>query len=171
MHESLTGILGDARQGHAIGVIALLLVYYPFAVILVQDVRAFVYGAGLERQDVESLMDVVAYVDDHTAPADVVLSTSHISRLVSAQGTELYQGLAAEGVTVSYFGEKLPESRFVYNSSYRGARFVVLHNQTLAWLAEKQSLGDVSAELGTWPIVYRSGRYVVYANPYKRTPL
>jgi hypothetical protein len=151
--------------------IVFLLVFYPFAVLLVQDVLSFVYGVGLVRQDIASIMDVVGFLDDNTKPSDVVLSNSHISRLVKAHGVELYQGFIAEGKTVSYFG-RVPPSRFVYNSSYRKAKFIALHRDSLSAILKDPPKGDdVSSEvyeISSWPVVYSRGDFVVYSNPLKQ---
>jgi hypothetical protein len=143
-----------------------VLVYYPLGAVVVYDINSFVYGKGLARGDERILSDIVLFLDKNTEKEDVVLSTSHISRLVKARGAELYQGLAAEGDTISYFGKKLPPSRFLFNSSYKRAKYVVLHEGTLDWLSDNMSKVNVSSELGSWPVVYRRGEFVVYRNPH-----
>ncbi|MFH1835817.1 MAG: glycosyltransferase family 39 protein [Methanobacteriota archaeon] len=142
-----------------------ILVYYPFAILFIYDVNSFVLGRGLEREDLEGLEEITKYLNANTQQDDVVLSTSHISRQINAQGTELFQGLAAEGISVSYFGRKLPASRFAYNSSYLTAKYIVLPEGVLDWIYKEESMTEFSTQLDKWPVGYRRGDFVFYRNP------
>ena len=146
------------------GILALALIGYPFAAYSIQDVNSFTFANGFTRQDAEVIQRIAEYVNANTNNEDVVLTTAHIARLIDARGVEVFQGLAAEGVNISYFGEKLPAERFTYNSSYKTAKYVVLHKKTLGLMSEC-CCPEVCTELNAWPVTYRQGEILVYLNP------
>ncbi|MFH1788204.1 MAG: glycosyltransferase family 39 protein [Candidatus Altiarchaeota archaeon] len=143
----------------------MVLVYYPFGVLLVQDVNSFVYGNGLKREDVAGMRDVVSFIDDNTKSDDIVIATSHVCRLVDARCAEIFQGLVAEGKNISYYGRILPEERFVFNSSFKNARFIVLFNDSLDKFEKEDNGGYYVSELSSWPIVHTRREFVVCVNP------
>lgn len=153
----------DKRKTWA-GILALALIYYPFAAYSIQDVNSFTFANGFTRQDVEVIHKVAEYVNENTNNEDVVLTTAHIARLIDARGVEVFQGLAAEGVNISYFAKKLPAERFIFNSSYKNAKFVVLHNRTLGLMSEC-CCPQTCQELSSWPVIHRRGEILVYVNP------
>ena len=161
----LTDMFGKYRNQIASAIIIYVIVYYPFAVLLVQDVNSFVHGNGLEREDTDGMEELVSFLDGNTREDDIVLATSHVCRFIKARCAETFQGLIAEGKNISYYGRLLPRDRFFFNSSYRNAKYVVLINDTLDKFEEKESRADVAAEIGSWPIAYTRREFIVHANP------
>lgn len=168
MRMYLTDMSGKYRNQIASAIIIYAVIYYPFAVLLVQDLNSFVYGKGVEREDTQGMEDIVSFLDANTKPSDIVLATSHICRLIKARGAETFQGLIAEGKNISYYGRLLPRDRFLFNSSYRNAKYVVLINDTLDKFGKKEARADVAAEIGSWPVAYTRREFIVYANPLQQ---
>lgn len=162
--KSIYGTLKLDTKKKSVYFTVFVLIYYPLGATLVYDIQSFIYGRGLLGEDTESFHDVVSYIDNTTQEDDVVLSTHHISRLVQARGVGVMQGLVAEGRTLSYYGRTAGPERFVFNSSYKLAKYVVLPNGSFDWFIE-ENMTEFVSDVESWPIVYRKGNYLVYANP------
>jgi len=146
-----------------------ILLAYPFAYVAYADFDTFVMGRRISREDVKSMIDAAEYVNNRTNKEDLVLTSSHLVRYISPANASIFiQGIAIH-TPIAYY-PALPPERFVYNISYRNAKYIVIPgNDGLAWLANEEngSFRNISREISAWSVEKEIGAYYIYRNPAK----
>jgi len=141
---------------------AIIILSYPFPAAVFNDLSAYVIGNQLAPEPVDDLRSVVAYVRNHSSPGDYIITTTHIARYFD-NATTITQAVVYEGYPVEYYYGEYPKDRYVFNVSFRNAKYAVVPPGTVEWF--KTYAPNASSEMGGWPIVNKSGRYLVLSNP------
>lgn len=144
-------------------VVVLVLLMSPFGIVLYHDVSAFVAN-GLAPETISERELLADFLNNNTDPNDIVLVDSHQMRFLKARASVLTQGIAVHGRSVGYYRGSIPSGRFVFNSSYKRAKYVVLQKGNLEWLSQLNA-SDVADEIEDWSVDFRTERYAVYKNP------
>lgn len=143
-----------------------LLLAAPFAVILCNDVSAFILGQGINVERPEDRIQAADYVNRNTNATDIVIANCHTARFIKARVSEFAIAYVTDNRKFSYMDYTLGPERFTFNSSPRNAKFFIA-DEDLEELkkAEKYSnLVDVLTDLENWSCV-KIGRNYVYRNP------
>ncbi len=132
--------------------VILLLVAYPVVFMSLQSVTLFVLG-GIQSEPVNSDLAVVDYLNQHTTPQDFVIVPSHLPRFLHAKTGILTQGVAIEGVPIKYESGDIPKERFLFNCSYRNAKYVIVANSTLNELKITPELKKIAEDIQSWNLI------------------
>lgn len=143
--------------------VILILLFSPFSLVLYHDWDAFI-AKGLTPEPISEGKSVTDFLNNNTSPEDVVLVDSHELRFLTAKASVLTQGIAIHGRQVGYYRGDIPGDRFVFNCSYKGAKYVVLEDGNLEWL-RLLNASDVADEIGNWSVEFRTGNHTIYRNP------
>lgn len=144
--------------------IALVLVFYPLAVTLYYDVSSFITGDALSVEDIGAREQVADFVNAQVTAEDVVLCDSHLTRMINCKTSVLIQSASFEGKPIAYIRGDYGRDRFLFNCSYRNARFVVLVNGTMEWAMNQTALVDSMNEVQNWSYDVVDN-YFIYKNP------
>ena len=142
--------------------LAFVVLLCPFALAVYTDWGAFVLGNMLPGEPVGDLQAVSAYVNNHNPRGGFVVTTTNLVRYLT-NATPITQAVAYEGYKIEYYRGDYPPDRFVFNCSFRGARYAVLPNSTLGWLSGYAP--GPAGDMERWRMVNASGGYVVLENP------
>jgi 4-amino-4-deoxy-L-arabinose transferase-like glycosyltransferase len=148
----------------AASILVVLILALPFAFTLYYDVRAFTLGGVLRKEPASYSVDAAVYVNSVARPGELVLTTSNMAGLIETQSTVITQAFVYEGRGIGYYRSNLSADWFVHNCSIGNAAYIVVPPGALKWFEEIDH-GDIVAEIGKWPIVYRNPGYAVYRNP------
>ncbi|MCX6695062.1 MAG: glycosyltransferase family 39 protein, partial [Candidatus Altiarchaeota archaeon] len=150
-------------------ILPVILLAYPFVYTAFMDADSFILGNNINREDVNGMMKAAEYVSERSGPNDITLTTTHLARFVrNGNATLFIQGIAIHR-PIEYYA-KFPTERFVYNVSYRNAKYIVIPgSEGLAWLAnvDNGSFRDISSEIEGWGVEAEIGPYFIYRNPNK----
>lgn len=144
--------------------LALVLVFYPVAVTVYYGVDSFITGEALSVEDIGARERVADFVNKRVTKDDVVLCDSHLTRMIDCKTSVLIQSASFDGKPIAYMRGDYSRERFLFNCSYRDARFVVLVNGTMEWALNQTALFDSMDEISRWPYD-EVGGYFIYRNP------
>ncbi len=139
----------------------------PFALALYQDVSTFVLARNFHTESLDTVMELTTYVNRNSNPDDVVLVPSHFPRFLKPQAAILTDGITKEGKTIAYFPENMPQERFVFNCSYKNAKYVITGKNAVEGLRNNSKLAEIGNEIDKWPVEYRINDTYIYRNPEK----
>lgn len=117
------------------------------------------------------------YVLTHARPGDLVLASPQIAWAFDQpdaahgqpdiQGADITQVVAFGGQAVAFYPSGLPRDRWAYDVSLPHARYVVVDDliRSLATSDQGPALAKVILEVERWPVVFRSGQYMIYERP------
>ncbi len=118
------------------------------------------------------------YILAHARPGDLVLASPQIAwafdqpvgangQAMGIEGADITQTVAYGGQTAAFYPAGLPRYRWAYDVSLRRARYVVVDDLIRALAAPDQlpALAPILAQAERWPVVFRSGQYVIYEQP------
>ena len=118
------------------------------------------------------------YILAHARPGDLVLASPQIAwafdqpvgangQAMGIEGADITQTVAYGGQTAAFYPAGLPRDRWAYDVSLRRARYVVVDDLIRALAAPDQlpALAPILAQAERWPVVFRSGQYVIYEQP------
>jgi 4-amino-4-deoxy-L-arabinose transferase-like glycosyltransferase len=143
-----------------------LLLAAPFAVILCNDVSAFILGQGINVERPDDRIQAADYVNRNTNATDVVIANCHTARFIKARVSEFAIAYVTDNRKFSYMDYTLGPERFAFNSSPRNAKFFIADEdlEELKKTEKYSNLVDVLTDLENWSCV-RIGRNYVYRNP------
>jgi hypothetical protein len=114
--------------------------------------------------------NVIAYVNRHVASDDVVLAPPHVAWMVNGQVADFQQAVAYTGGETQNYPSDLDRSRFLFDCSVQNATFAVLWDEWREWAGEVMPDVDEAFQMiESWPVVYESGEWQVFANPRYQT--
>lgn len=152
-------------------IIAILLLLSPFAFLLYNDVSSFVLGKGISVENIEERIMVAEFINSNSDITDMVIADSHLVRFINAKASDFVHSVAIEKKKIVYMDPNLGDGRFIFNSSYRNAKFFVVNKgdiEELDEIGEKYgSMKEILTEIEKWPVL-RIGNYSIYQNPYYR---
>lgn len=139
VHGYLTSVLswiGGKKQ--VVSLLVLLLIALPFFHLVLENTQAFILKQNslVESENIESRREVASFVNERTEADDLVICDSHLTRMIDAKTTVIIQSMAYEGKNVSYMSGDYPNKRFVYNTSYKKAEFIIVRKQNAKWLSK-----------------------------------
>jgi 4-amino-4-deoxy-L-arabinose transferase-like glycosyltransferase len=118
------------------------------------------------------------YILAHARADDLVLASPQIAwafdqpedlrgRPSGVEGADITQTLAYGGQAAAFYPAGLPRDRWAYDVSLGRARYVVVDDliRALAAPGELPALAPTLAQVERWPVVFRSGQYVIYERP------
>ncbi len=149
-----------------ISIPVILILMAPFAVILCNDVSAFIMGQGINVEKPEDRIAAADYVNRNTNATDIVIANCHTARFIKAQVSEFAIAYVTENKKFSYMDYTLGPERFAFNSSPSNAKFFIADEdlEELKKTEKYSNLVDLLSDLGNWSSV-RIGRNYVYRNP------
>lgn len=111
--------------------------------------------------------EVAEYVNAHTCPGDVVLSSPTIAWLFDAHAADFQMAIAATGQATQHFPSGIPLERFRFDPRLENARYVVLDAMWRGWgsiqmEAVAEMVHTVEAE---WVLEAQFGKFEVYRHP------
>ena len=145
-------------------VLTLILVFYPLGVILYYDTSTFVNGEFLSVEDISTRYMVADFVNSRVDKDDVVLTDSHLSRMINCKTSVLIQSAAFEGRPIAYMPSDLSGDRFLFNCSHKNAKFIVMVNGTREWAMNQTALVEMMNEIQNWS-TNEINAYLIYRNP------
>ncbi|HEU0026207.1 MAG TPA: glycosyltransferase family 39 protein [Ktedonobacterales bacterium] len=118
------------------------------------------------------------YILTHARAGDLVLASPQIAwafddpenihgRPSGVEGADITQTVAYAGQAAAFYPAGLPRNRWAYDASLGRARYVVVDDliRALAAPGELPRLTPMLAQVERWPVVFRSGQYVIYEQP------
>ena len=145
-----------------------LLLAAPFALIAASDASAFILRTGISYQDVPSTLAAADYINRNTNETDLVITDDNLMRFLKARTSDYVHCFIIDHKKVAYADADLGPERFVYNSSYRNARYFVMSKMTDKELSDLEKhypdIGDVLEPVRKWPF-HAVGNYTIYENP------
>ncbi|RLI88951.1 MAG: hypothetical protein DRO62_02725 [Candidatus Altiarchaeales archaeon] len=145
-------------------VLTLILVFYPLGVVLYYDTSTFVNGEFLSVEDISTRYMVADFVNSRVDKDDVVLTDSHLSRMINCKTSVLIQSAAFEGRPIAYMPSDLSGDRFLFNCSHKNAKFIVMVNGTREWAMNQTALVGMMNEIQNWS-TNEINAYLIYRNP------
>lgn len=153
----------DSRSLKVFGVMAVLVVYYPVGVTVVQDTSIFIYGSVLDPEPFEDNYHAIEYINNLTTEDDVVATYSYLAQYLTARPTIMLQSAAYDGYGIAYYPSDVPRNRFLYNVSLENVRYIIAWDDLAGWLSSEGQPG-LGNYVSNWPSK-RFGSRVVYINP------
>jgi hypothetical protein len=141
--------------------VAFALLSYPFAFAFIHDIQMYTLGVVLSPQPTSDVEAVVAYARNNSHNEYIITMSPMVMFFRNA--TIITHAVSYEGYDVDYHRGDLPKDRYIFNSSYKGARYAVVPEDTIEWF-RKYAPGPTD-EMKAWNIVNRSGDYLVLENP------
>ncbi len=152
---------------HALA-LSLVLVSSPIALNVCYDAGMFFGGMWITAEDVQARAAIVDYINGNVKEDDFVIVDGHMTRQVRCRSAVFIQAAAYDGAAIEYMRPDYGEGRFLFNCSYRNARFIVLpkdaYSELMANTAEKQWLHGFFADLEDWQYEDIGGMRI-YTNP------
>ncbi|MBI3968161.1 MAG: glycosyltransferase family 39 protein [Chloroflexi bacterium] len=130
------------------------------------------YKADWTLADPAAVREVAAYVNATVSRDELVIGSANVVWLIEAQVADLHQSVAAEGLPAAFYPSGIPARRFQYDPFVGSARYVITDPflQRFRQAKEAQREDELLRTVETsWPVAFRSGAYVVYANPAPRS--
>jgi 4-amino-4-deoxy-L-arabinose transferase-like glycosyltransferase len=150
-----------------ITVLTIALIFYPIAFFIYYDIGAFINKNWLEGEDLAKREYVADLINSYTDPDDFVIADSHTLRFLDCRTGVLIQSLSHDGVSTFYMAHDYGGNRFVFNCSYKNARFIVMEEGTFERLEKNtKNQTDLAAaidDIRSLPVLNVSP-YQVYAN-------
>jgi hypothetical protein len=70
------------------------------------------------------------------------------------------------GQESQHFPGNIPRERFVFNTDYHAADYVIVDNLWRGWASvNMEEVAEAVAVIETWPLAFQSGEVEVYQNP------
>ncbi len=109
----------------------------------------------------------IEYINQHTDPEDLVLSSPAIAWALDCQTADFQMSLAYREIKTIHFPTGIPIERFAYDASLSRAKYVVIDpvwkNFGMTSIPEVE---DMANEIITnWPMVLSDGDIQIYKNP------
>ena len=145
--------------------LTVLLVFYPLGVFVYYDTAAFVNGEFLSIEDIDARYKVADFVNERVVGDDVVLTDSHLSRMINSKTSVLIQAAAFKEESIAYMPSDLSKDRFLFNCSHRNAKFIVMVNGTREWAMNHTALVKIMNEIQNWS-TNEINNYLIYRNPH-----
>lgn len=109
---------------------------------------------------------ITDWVNARTDAGDVVLASPTITWLLDSKVADFQQALAYEGMPTDNFGNEFPRTRFLYDVSFRNAKYVIVDRLWRGWASQRMpALKDYMEIVESWPRVTSQGEFDVYQNP------
>jgi hypothetical protein len=171
--EDLPALLPRLSQG----VRKTIAVAIPVVVIAGALIPSFVSQVGQVLHGFETLMDssciqhpkaameAAHVINSKVAPGDLVLE-SHFGWLLRCRTVSLMQSaVRMGGRDYPVFPEEVFRNRFLFDCSYRKAKFVVLHPFAYDFASQFEKVDEIIANVERWPVEARFQDIVIYRNP------
>ncbi len=109
----------------------------------------------------------IDYIDQHTIPDDLVLSSPAIAWALDCQTADFQMSLAYGEIKTVHFPTGIPVERFAYDASLSQAKYVVIDpvwkNFGMTSILEvKQMANEI---ISNWQMVFSDGDIQIYQNP------
>lgn len=155
--------------------VVFLLIVSPLGIAIASDLA----GTIPTRQDSilatpSDAQSAMSYVLARARPGDLVLASpalawrfDHPDDAPKLQGADILQSVAVEGDAVAFYPARLPASRWAYDVSLSGARYVIVDDliRQLAVPGQADALIPIVKQVERWPAVYTAGQYTIYERP------
>lgn len=107
------------------------------------------------------------FVNSNTTPDDVVSASVHFSSLINSSTCDPILATVYEGYTTTNFPKYFSPNRFMYNCSFRNAKFFVSDKFTEGWYAFQPNVRQAILDRvwTSWPVAFEIGEYKVFRNP------
>jgi len=145
--------------------ISMLLMLYPVGIILYYDFDAFINKNLLFEEDLEMRRAAADFINSNVSERDVVLADSHLTRMINCKSSVLIQSAAFEGRAIAYMPSNLSKDRFLFNCSYRNAKFIVTVKGIREWAMNQTALVEMMNEIQNWS-TNEINNYLIYRNPH-----
>jgi len=147
-------------------VLVAILLIHPFLFITYNDVSAFLDRHRGDIEPIEDDLAIAKFINERVDSEDIVLAPPYIYQLIQCHTTHLHQAEAIQGKPTYDLGYINPE-RFLFNCSYRNAKFIIIDNSTRKEsYIEQPPLREIDSEIKRWPM-HLIGEYIIYENPSK----
>lgn len=173
-NEGLSKVMGS--------MISVFLVFFvimmPLTWMLTLDMDLFVQNADYMKRigpvtyfdmgisSPEDINRVAEFLNSRISPMDVILTSAQLGWKLSASVADIQQLVVYEGEK-AFALPAIQHKRFAFDCSLMNASYVVLDNLWYEWVFQMPDLKRDVEEVETWPVVFRSGEFVVYRNPLK----
>jgi hypothetical protein len=110
--------------------------------------------------------EITAWVNQETQPEDIVLASPTVAWLLDARAADFQQALSFSGVQTPNYGAGVAPSRFLYDVSFKNAKFIIVDRLWLGWASD--AMPELKQELRmteNWRRVKQVGEFEVYLNP------
>jgi|GEM_PF-1402514 len=125
-----------------------VLIFHPLFLCTFQDIQFF---SRFQKNcdELESVNEVVDYLNERTCETDLVFTYSWMTHLLVAESGIIIQGLAFDGVEVSYYPPDYSNDRWAYNASLSKAKYIVVSDESLieveaAWEGSSYLTGELA---------------------------
>jgi 4-amino-4-deoxy-L-arabinose transferase-like glycosyltransferase len=172
--QTVAGALPAVARGRAFSGIVRPAVYLalaaPFTASLALSLGQVRDGFGTSIDpfllDPADARRVAGFVNGRVAPGDVVVASPSLAWLIDANVADVQLATVVAGYPAPDLPAAIPAGRFAFDPHYARARYVVVDDLWRTWgVWNVPGVPDVLRELESWPLVYRGGEIVVYANP------
>ncbi|MFH0859709.1 MAG: glycosyltransferase family 39 protein [Candidatus Altiarchaeota archaeon] len=130
-------------------VILVIMAYHPLFFIFVQDVQTFVIGNAIGSTHESDFLGLVDYLNNRTEPNDVILTYSFLEPYLKGKTCTVIESIAYEGQSIKYYPGDIDRDRFVFNCSYKYARYITMTNGTRDNMLDGKEYENLSDYLET----------------------
>ena len=119
-------------------------------------------------QDLSKMNEVVAFINQNTKKDDMVLASAHISWQLHSQITDpILSYIYTDRATVNFPADMRTTGRFVYDPSYKKAKYLLDDQFMRNWFIGQPGIKDgvLNDIYNNWDKVFDSGEFKVYENP------
>jgi len=152
--ERITAAIRGAGARKAAAAISLALIFYPAAVVTLQDISGFASGSNFRATPLSEMQKLNEFINANTVAGDIVLTQSYLSQGLECRTTILLHAIAYDGQGIAYYPPLNPE-RFAYNTSIANLRYAVLPEHAVEAL-NQSGYAEAAEELSRWRVVYET---------------
>ncbi len=146
--------------------ILVLLLFFPIAVNLYYDIATYITEDLISTEDMKTAKTVAEYVNSITTEESIVLTNSHLTKMITARTTVLIQSAAYDRKEAEYMRADYEISRFAFNCSYTNADYIVIRKEAFEKAKTVSGLENITESIETWPNVTMNN-YIISENPKK----
>ncbi len=116
--------------------------------------------------DPDAARQVADHINARTVPGDLVITTPVLVWMLDANAVDFQMSVAATGLETVHMPASVPEERFVFDTNFRRARYVVVDDIWRTWgMLWIPTADDMLREVESWPLELDANSLKVYRNP------
>ncbi len=159
IYDFLTSICRNV----VVNLIIFVIIAYPFIFFIYQDFNTFVLQINplVGRENIRDRIKVSNFINNRIHNDDIIIADSHFPRFIKGKVSVILQSVAIHGRGIMYMSSDYGNERFVFNCSYKNARFIVIKKNSLGWL--KDCCNEILEHIRNYKR-YEIGEYILYEN-------
>jgi 4-amino-4-deoxy-L-arabinose transferase-like glycosyltransferase len=118
-------------------------------------------------QDTAEVESAAAWLNENTAPDELVVANTNIAWLLRARTVDHFQVVLWQGLPTTYFPNGADRSRFRFPVELSGAKFLVVGDIDRRWTLAQPGMDPLLRQLvgEKWQIAWRQPHYMILRNP------